>query len=91
MTRSDQLQQLCKLYPPRGDFFDGLESLFDGDFCDSEDFLILTDSSWLVFFFFLGVGKPVLLVFLRFLLLHNKIGILIKLYSYLCGLILDLR
>ena len=60
-----------------GDFFDALESVFDGDFCDSEDFLILTDSSWLVFFFFLGVGKPVLLVFLRFLLLYNKIGILI--------------
>ena len=56
-----------------GDFFEGLESVFDGDFCDSEDFLILAGASWLVFFFFLGVGKPVLLVFLLFLLLQKKL------------------
>ena len=55
-----------------GDFFEGLESVLDGDFCDSEDFLILAETSWLVFFFFLGVGKPVLFVFLRFLLLQKK-------------------
>ena len=55
-----------------GDFFEGLESVFDGSFCDSEDFFILVGASWLVFFFFLGVGKPVLLVFLLFLLLQKK-------------------
>jgi len=55
-----------------GDFFEGLESVLDGDFCDSEDFFILAETSWLVFFFFLGVGKPVLFVFLRFLLLQKK-------------------